>query len=108
MNVSDSRTIVAIPIFEERVSPRCEHANRMIVLEMGGGKEISRSHLNLTRLNPLERINFIIEQDIDEFICTGISGFWRRMLEANHVRVVETTSFDVMEVIDRMKGGFLY
>lgn len=78
--VMDNKKTVAIPLFEERVSPRCEYASRLIVLEMAGRKEISRSVLNLAKLYPLQKVGSIIEQEISEIICVAISGFWRRML----------------------------
>ena len=102
--MANKRKIIAIPLFEERISPRCEYANRMIVLEMADGKEISRSLLNLTKLDPLQKMTFIIQQKINEVVCTGISGFWRRMLEANHIRVIQTLSFDVDEEVEGIRN----
>lgn len=102
--MANERKIIAIPLFEEGVSPRCEYANKMIVLEMADRKEISRSLLSLTKLDPLQKMTFIVKQKINEVVCTGISGFWRRMLEANHIRVIQTMSFDVNEVIEGIRN----
>lgn len=104
ISVTDKRKIIVIPLFEDRVSPRCEYADRMLLLEMADRKEISRSFLNLAKLDPLQKMNFIVKQGINEVVCTGMSGFWRRMLEANHIRVIQTMSFDVNEVIDGIRN----
>ena len=90
---------IGIPLFEDRISPRCEYASRMLVLEVKGSKEVSRSYISLTEMNPLQKINFMIGQQIDAVICAGISGFWRRMLDANHIRVIQAPTFDVSRAL---------
>jgi len=99
------RRKIAIPLFGERVSPRCEYANQMLVVEIDGGSEISRQAVTLAGLNPMQRAVYIAEQGVTDFICTGISGFIHRMLEANGVRVIRTFSFDVEEIIDCVLKG---
>jgi hypothetical protein len=103
--VTAKRKVLAIPLFRDRISPRCEYANRMLVLQMLGRNEVSRSFLNLAKLNPLQKMNLIINQDINEIVCTGISGFWKRMLDANQIRIIQTSSFDLDEVLGNIADG---
>jgi len=97
-----SKATIGIPLFENRISPRCEYASRMLVLEIEGSREVSRSYINLTELNPLQKINFIIGQQINAVICAGISGFWKRMLDANRIRVIQASTYDVENALEQV------
>lgn len=96
---------VAIPLFEGGVSPRCEYSNRVLIVEIEGGEEISRRVVSLAGLNPLQKINTISREGASELICTGLSGFAMRMLEANNMRVIQTVSSNLEVVIESAKKG---
>ena len=96
---------IAIPLFGERVSPTCEFSNQMLVIDISGGKVNSKEIVAIGGLNPMQKAGYIAETGICEFICAGVPGFFRRMLEASGVRVIRTMYFEPGEIIDCVLKG---
>jgi predicted Fe-Mo cluster-binding NifX family protein len=63
---------VAIPVFLDRISPRLDCAQKLLVLKIDGNRLMERSELDISRWLPDEKIVQLRKMGIDQLICGGL------------------------------------
>ena len=99
---------VAIPIFNSRVSPRFDFAQKVLIAMIESGKVVGRHEYSLTTLNPIRRSSLLIEQGVNVLICGGISEFSARLLMGNGIEVIPMVIGEVEEVLNLFIDGNLH
>lgn len=79
--------IIAIPIWQGRISPVLDTATRLHVLTCRDGKEIGRREVLLGELEPEELARSIAELHLDLLLCAALSQALHRALCQHGVRV---------------------
>ena len=102
---------VAIPIFENRISPRFDFSPEMWVIEVEGGKVVKQEKFSTTNLNLAQRLEQITSNGVDKVICGGIDGLSRDQLGSRGIDVVQDVIGDADIVFDlfmrgRLRSGF--
>ena len=64
--------IIAIPIFESRISPRFDCAANLLILTAHDDEISSREEISLRRLPWCQRIELLIQKKVDNILCGGI------------------------------------
>jgi predicted Fe-Mo cluster-binding NifX family protein len=100
-----NKTKVAIPVFGLQVSPRCDCAQEMLFLEFDSGEIISRRTASMEGMNSLQRVRTISAAGVTTLICGAVPGFFRRMVEALGIRIMQTEGMEIDALIKRLKGG---
>ena len=98
---------IAIPLFNNRVSPRFEFAPALLLATVEGKKVLEKKELNLRGYNLFQRSVLLKEFGVDTLICGGINGFITRVLDWRNVRVISPISGDAEEVLKRFLQGTL-
>ena len=90
---------VAIPLFNNRVSPRFEYAPALLLATIKADKVIEKKELSLTNYDLFQRVALLKEFGVDTLICGGINNFINRLLDWRKVQVISPISGDAEEVL---------
>lgn len=91
--------ILAIPVFQKRVSPVFDSCTRIWVVEFSETGTETRSQLPVTRLNLEEKILLIDKMDVMTLICGVASRMALHLLAQTPIRVIIGVAGDVEGVI---------
>jgi predicted Fe-Mo cluster-binding NifX family protein len=102
---------IAIPIFENRISPRFDFSPQMWVIEVERGKVVGQEKFSTANLNLPQRLEQITSNGIDKVICGGIDGLSRDQLGSRGIDVVQDVIGDADIVLNlfmrgRLRSGF--
>ena len=99
---------IAIPIWEDRVSPVLDTASRLLIVEVVDQKEASRFETYLDEQDLSRRCVRIRGLEVDTLICGAISRPFLRMLAASGVDIIPGISGHPEEVLDAYLQGTLF
>ena len=92
---------VAIPLFENRVSPHFFTAPELLLAQIDRGTVCSTLKIQLEDLSPSLRKAKILALGLTTLLCGGIDGETRRWFERQGVLVKDNQMGDAMEILDR-------
>jgi predicted Fe-Mo cluster-binding NifX family protein len=98
---------VAIPIFENRISPRFDFSPEVWIVEVEDGKLVNHEKISVAHLNLSQRMEKITSNGVHKIICGGIDGFSRDQLKNRGIDVVQDIIGEAEVVIDRFMRGRL-
>jgi len=98
---------IAIPCWQNIVSPVFDAAGTVLLVEFANGRELNRQTSALSRNDPLARARQIVFLGTDTLICGAISGHLEAMLRSAGVRVVSNIRGAVEEVLSAFLKGVL-
>jgi predicted Fe-Mo cluster-binding NifX family protein len=79
---------IAIPIFENRISPRFDFSPEMWIITVENGELVDQEKLSTSNLNLPKRLEQITSNGVDKVICGGIDGFSLNQLGNRGIDVV--------------------
>ena len=80
-------TKIAIPIFNERVSPRFDCAQSFLLVETEDRRILESEELQTVQLSTMERVGKLSDLRVDALICGGIDEASARGLVHNGIRI---------------------
>lgn len=98
---------VAIPTWDERVSPVFDVAKRLLVVDIEGDVEVSREEAGLEGAQLMPRARRVAELGVDVLICGAISQPLEAMLASAGVRVIPQTCGPAEDVFRAFVSGQL-
>jgi len=99
---------IAIPVWNENISPVFDTAARVLVLHYKGSQEISRTETFLEGQDLYSRCHRLKTLEVDTLICGAISKCYYMMLcKSAGIRVIPWISGTVTEVLDAFMSGTL-
>jgi predicted Fe-Mo cluster-binding NifX family protein len=90
---------VAIPLFNNRVSPRFEFAPTLLVVTIENDQVLEKKELNLQSYDLLQRSSLLRKMGLDILICGGIQGFITRSLSLTNVQVIAPVAGEAEAVL---------
>ena len=91
---------IAIPIWEDRISPVFDAATRLMILEIESNKELGRLEIAMDAEEELHnRFKLIDELDIDCIICGAISRSFLEKLNGLGIKIIYGISGKVDDVL---------
>lgn len=100
--------LVAIPIWQGRVSPVFDVAGQVLLIELEESVEKSRREQLLPDEGPDRRVDRIAEQGVGTLICGAISRLLESLLVARGIHVIPQVCGSVDEVLDAFNAGELH
>jgi len=91
---------VAIPIWENRVSPVLDTANRLLVVELNGKTERGHETYNLPVSHIFQRTKYIRELHVNTMLCGALSRPFHQMLAQSGIKVFPWLTGEVQEVLN--------
>ena len=98
---------IAIPLFNERVSPRFEFASRLLLATVEGNRVVEQEELTLKGYDLFQRSALLKELHVDTFICGGIQCFVAKDLTHSNVRVISAIVGDAKGALNKFLQGSL-
>jgi len=92
--------LIAIPIWEGRVSPVFDVAQRLALTTIEAGTVVNTAEMALPSQDVPARVKLLAERKVDVLLCGAISGCVLRMLEESSIHVVPHVCGPVEQVLD--------
>jgi predicted Fe-Mo cluster-binding NifX family protein len=100
--------IVAIPVWQGRVSPVFDVAGQLLVIEVDGSAEGERGHETLPDEIPERRVERLRAMGVETLICGAISRPLETMLAGNGIEVISRICGDAEEVLQAFLSAGLH
>jgi len=98
---------IAVPIWEDKVSPVLDTATKLLVIESGTQKKGSRFEVFLIKKDISQRCSFIRKLEIDVLICGAVSRLFSEMLKASGMKIISGISGLAEDVLEAYLNGNL-
>jgi predicted Fe-Mo cluster-binding NifX family protein len=98
---------IAIPIFENRISPRFDFSPEMWIVEVDRGEVVGQDKLSTANLNLPQRLEKVTLNGVDKLICGGIDPFSRDQLGSRGIDIVQDVIGDAETAIGLFLRGRL-
>ena len=98
---------VAIPIYNNRISPRFDCAYRFMIVTAENGEIKEKDSIIMNSMNLIQRINEFANMGIDTLICGAISEFTFRMITDKKINVIPWIIGEADKVLDLFLKGKL-
>jgi len=98
---------IAIPVWEEKVSPVLDTASRLLIVEIQDNREVCRFELHFEDQDIGRRCIRVTSLNIDTLICGAISRSFLRMLLASGVQVLSGRSGQIKAILNAYFQGRL-
>jgi predicted Fe-Mo cluster-binding NifX family protein len=79
---------IAIPIFQNRISPVLDSCKRLLIVDAEHSREVERTEVGLDDLSLTDRFRIIRNLDADVIICCAISDVMETLLKSTRVRLI--------------------
>jgi len=98
---------VAIPIWDNRVSPVLDTAASLLVVQLNGKTEQARETYSLPRIHIFQRVRYIRGLNINTVLCGALSRPFQGLLIESGINVFPWITGDVQEVLEAYISGDL-
>ena len=98
---------IAIPVWENKVSPVLDTASRLLVVELKEGSKTSRFEIHLDERDLIKRCLRIQGLGIDTLLCGAVTRYFSDMLRTSGINIVPGFSGRPDEVLDACFEGNL-
>lgn len=98
---------IALPIWEDKISPVMDTASRLLVIERSKQEKCTRYETTFHARHIAHKTRIIVGLGVEILICGAISRSFENMLSAAGVRVVYGLSGPVEAVMDAYFEGSL-
>jgi uncharacterized metal-binding protein/predicted Fe-Mo cluster-binding NifX family protein len=96
-----------IPLFGERVAPRCTIADALLLIQMSGRRVRSRDVVSMESRTLDTFLNVLTRTHVDTLVCGGISKPTKELVLANCIDVVDNVAATAEQVIGAIQTGSL-
>ena len=96
---------VAIPIWNQRISPVFDSACRIIVVDIREGREVSSREYDISGFSPAERVRQLETLGINMLVCGAISNRQAQLIDSLNIAVVPWVSAEIGEVLGALSCG---
>ena len=96
---------IAVPIWEDRISPVFDTAARLLIVEIDSGIEVSRSIVSIDEPFLPRRAARLVEIGVDTLICGAVSRPLYALIMAERVQLIPFLSGNVEEVLQAFLSG---
>jgi predicted Fe-Mo cluster-binding NifX family protein len=98
---------IAVPIWEDKVSPVLDTASKLLIIESETQKEVSRFEAFLLEQDIPRRCHFIQGLNINVLICGAVSRQLSGMLTASEIKVISGISGPAERILEAYLKGTL-
>ena len=97
---------IAVPIWNDKVSPVLDAATRLLIVDVEDKKETSRFEVHLNERDLLRRCFRIRDMEVDILICGAVSQPLLSMLTASDIDIITEIAGQTEDILTAyLKGG---
>jgi uncharacterized metal-binding protein/predicted Fe-Mo cluster-binding NifX family protein len=97
-----------IPLFGNRVAPRCTIADSLMLLAVTRNKVRSQHVVAIEQRTWEELIPLLVQRNVDALVCGGISRLAKESVESKRIDVVDNVAGTAEEIIRALQAGSLH
>ena len=101
------KTKVAIPIWQERVSPVMDSACRLMVVDFDDGRVAGETTVDIPQLHIVQKVRFLCSLGIDALICGAVSHELESMITSSGIEVNPFYRGTIQDIIAAYGNGNL-
>jgi predicted Fe-Mo cluster-binding NifX family protein len=98
---------IAIPVYNNRISPLFDVAGKIILVEIVDKKIIGMLHLDINENPEVSRFNQLFELGIKTIICSSISRKFANYITSKDIILIPGVYGDIEEVIEAYRKNHL-
>jgi predicted Fe-Mo cluster-binding NifX family protein len=98
---------VAIPIWQDRISPVLDTATNFLILVTENGREIKREAIRLPGSSVVDRLRQLIELGVSSVLCGAVSRPFHTLISQAGIAVYPWFTGDVTDVFQAYLNGTL-
>lgn len=98
----------AIPIFANRVAPRCTIAEYILFLIIKGNKIVSSKRIKLNNCTWIDLIQILDNQNTDVLICGGINKATREVVESHGIMIIDNVCCTGEQAQNALESGAIH
>ena len=98
---------IAIPIWKDSVSTVFDFAGKLLVVQMQGNQELSRSEIDISAKFPISRARRLSQLRISVLICGAISQQLAAFVASVGIQIIPLVSGSVDKVLSAYMSGQL-
>lgn len=92
--------LIAVPVFQDRVSPLMDVSNRYIIYETEDGKIKQRIDISLNADGESQRVEKLKEIGVNTIICGAVSGYVAHIVGEKGMRLLSMIYGPIDEIIE--------
>jgi predicted Fe-Mo cluster-binding NifX family protein len=93
--------LIAVPVFQNRISPLMDVSNRYIIYETEGGEIKQKIDISLNAEGEPQRVEKLKDIGVNTIICGAVSGYVAHIIGEKGMRLLPMIYGPIDEVIDR-------
>jgi predicted Fe-Mo cluster-binding NifX family protein len=98
---------IAVPVFEWRVAPRLDTAEKMLFATVEDGKVVDEEEVRIVGVHPLNIAHWFRDEGIEVVICCGVDATCSSLLLENGIDLVSWIAGNAREAIRAYLDGTL-
>lgn len=98
---------IAIPVFGDRISNRIDCCEEFMLFTVEKRKIRKTEILCIRQMDPLSRLNRLLDLRVDVLICNGITEFYLHKLGFSEMIIIPWISGKIQDVLKRYLSGNL-
>ncbi len=98
---------IAVPVWQGTVSNVFDFARRMLLVEIEGGVEVSRSEVDFCAEAAAVRVSSLKQLGVNVLICGAISRSTAQMVRAAGIELLAYVTGDIKDILQGYKDGSL-
>jgi predicted Fe-Mo cluster-binding NifX family protein len=98
---------IAIPVFENRISPRFDCAPALVLYDIAGERAVGQKEISCEGWNDKERVSQLKGMGVDTLICGGLPNYLLSVLTNIGIKVIPWVAGDTSEALTLFLRGQL-
>ena len=99
--------LIAVPVFQDRVSPLMDVSNRYMIYEAEDGEIKQRISISLNTDGESQRVEKLKEIGVNTIICGAVSGYVAHIVDEKGMRLISMIYGPIEEIIDQYLANSL-
>lgn len=99
---------VALTVWENRISPVFDCAQRLLIVDISGRAEMSRHFEPFHWHSPFSRASRLSELGVQVLICGAVSEYFASMIDTYGITIIPFVAGEVDQVLDAYLTDGLY
>lgn len=98
---------IAVPLFEGRVAPRLDTAEKILFATVGDGEVKDEEEVRIVEVHPLNIARWFKDEGIKVVICCGIDFTCNSLLMQCDIHIISWIAGDARDAVSRYLNGTL-
>ncbi len=90
---------VGLPVWNSRISPVFDTSERLLLVDLDGGKEVARSEVVIAEPFPPRNVERLVALGLEVLVCGGISRPLAQLVQGRGIQLIPWVSGNVDEVL---------